>query len=316
MRISGIGTLRLLLASAGVLLLAAAPGRAEAEAEGAADIARGEYLVRAAGCISCHTDKVQKGAFLAGGRALESPYGTFYSSNITPDAETGIGAWSDTDFIHALRHGESPTGRTYYPAFPYASYSAMQRADMLDIKAYLFAQAPVYQENRGHELRFPFSWRFSIYPWRWLFFSATFSDVTKNSESSVAERGRYLVDVLGHCAECHTPRNIAGGLKRGAPLAGTRYGPNGGSVPNITPDSQTGIGDWSIADLVFFFQTGLKPDGDDVQGHMRETIEDGLRHLSVEDLTAIAAHLKALPPIRRAVRPTGQHSPTTHYDDW
>ncbi len=150
-----------------LFVLALAPGRALA-----ADAVRGEYLVRAAGCISCHTDKAGKGALLAGGRAIASPYGNFYSSNITPDAETGIGAWSDEDFVRVLRHGESPTGRTYYPAFPYASYSAMRRADMLDIKAYLFAKAPVRRENREHELRFPFSWRFSIYPWRWLFFSS------------------------------------------------------------------------------------------------------------------------------------------------
>jgi mono/diheme cytochrome c family protein len=269
--------------------------------------------VRAAGCISCHTDK--GGAFLAGGRALSSPYGIFYSSNITPDSKTGIGGWSDADFVHALRHGESPDGKTYYPAFPYPSYSAMRRADMLDIKAYLFAQKPVRQENRRHHLRFPFSWRFTIYPWRWLFFTPgeVAPDITQSRQE---QRGGYLVEVLGHCAECHTPRNIAGGLKRGAPLAGTRYGPNGASVPNITPDPETGIGDWSVADLVFFFQNGLKPDGDDVQGDMRETIEDGLRHLSVEDLTAIAVYLKARPALHHAVRRAKRRAAAASYDEW
>ena len=293
-----------LLALAAIVLVALVPERPwSAEAE------RGAYLVRAAGCISCHTDKAGKGPFLAGGRAIVSPYGNFYSSNITPDAETGIGAWSDADFIQALSHGESPTGRTYYPAFPYASYSAMRREDMLDIKAYLFAQTPVRQENRGHELRFPFSWRFSIYPWRWLFFSSGEFDPDGG-------RGAYLVEVLGHCAECHTPRNMAGGLKRGRHLAGTRYGPDGHSVPNITPDSATGIGNWSEADIVFFFKTGLKPDGDDVQGHMRETIEDGLSHLSDEDLTAIADYLKAQPAIRQPVRGLKPATATPSYDEW
>ena len=289
-----------------LVLFALAPVRAQP-----ADAVRGEYLVYAAGCINCHTDKADKGPFLAGGRAIASPYGNFYSSNITPDVETGIGAWSDTDFTRALRHGESPSGRTYYPAFPYASYSAMRRQDMLDIKAYLFAQTPVRRENRSHELRFPFSWRFSIYPWRWLFFSST-----EDAPDVGTERGSYLVEVLGHCAECHTPRNIAGGLKRGKHLAGTRYGPDGHSVPNITPDSETGIGGWSEADLVFFFKTGLKPDGDDVQGSMRETIEDGLSHLTAQDLAAIAAYLKAQPAIRHAVRATRLPPAATSFDEW
>ena len=292
-------------------LLAASPGEAVSEA---ADAVRGEYIVRAAGCITCHTQKDGQGAFLAGGRALVSPYGTFYSSNITPDARTGIGAWSDADFIRAMRHGESPQGQTYYPVFPYASFSAMRRQDILDVKAYLFAMAPVRQENRPHDLRFPFSWRFSIYLWRWLFFSPP-EETSETPLTAPEQRGRYLVDVLGHCAECHTPRNIAGGLKRGKALAGTRYGP-GGSVPNITPDSETGIGAWSVGDLMFFFQTGLKPDGDDVQGEMREVIEDGLRHLSKEDLLAIAAYLKVVPPIQHAVRPAKRHGASSYHDDW
>ena len=294
-----------------IALSAADPGMARAET---ADAAHGEYLVRAAGCISCHTQKDGKGAFLAGGRAIESPYGNFYSSNITPDPETGIGAWSDEDFVHALRHGEAPDGTTYYPAFPFASYSAMRRQDMLDIKAYLFTAAPVRQENRDHELRFPFSWRFSIYPWRWLFFSSGEAEPAP-ALSAVEQRGRYLVDVLGHCAECHTPRNMVGGLKRAQPLAGTRYGP-GGTVPNITPDTETGIGDWSVGDFVFFFQSGLKPDGDDVQGEMRDVIEDGLRHLSKEDLQAIAAYLKSVPAIRHAVRPAKRRAVSSEYDEW
>ena len=297
------------LALALFALCAAVPASLRGEP---ADAARGAYLVHAAGCITCHTQKEGKGAFLSGGRTIESPYGNFYSSNITPEPETGIGAWSDEDFIHALRHGESPEGTTYYPAFPYASFSAMRREDMLDIKAYLFTVAAVYQENRDHEIRFPFSWRFSIYPWRWLFFSSGEPD-SGAIGSAAEERGRYLVEVLGHCAECHTPRNMAGGLKRGQPLAGTRYGP-GGTVPNITPDKETGIGKWSEGDLIFFFQSGLKPDGDDVQGEMRDVIEDGLRHLSKEDLKAISTYLKSVPAISHAVRPAKRPADSSDYD--
>ena len=299
------------IALALISLLAASSGEAVSEM---ADAVRGKYIVRAAGCISCHTQKDGKGEFLAGGRSLISPYGTFYSSNITPDVRTGIGAWTDADFIRAMRQGKSPQGLTYYPAFPYVSFSAMRRQDILDVKAYLFSMAPVRQENRPHDLRFPFSWRFSIYPWRWLFFSPP-EEMPGAPLGTLEQRGRYLVDVLGHCAECHTPRNIAGGLKRGKALAGTRYGP-GGSVPNITPDTETGIGTWSAGDLVFFFRTGLKPDGDDVQGEMRDVIEDGLRHLSKEDLLAIAAYLKGVPPIHHAVRPANSRGASSYHDDW
>ena len=279
------------------------------------DAARGEYLVRAAGCAGCHTVTGDAEGYLAGGRAISSPYGNFYSSNITPDIETGIGGWSDADFIHALRHGESPEGTTYYPAFPYAAYTFMRRQDMLDIKAYLFAQTPVRRENRDHDIRFPFSWRFSIYPWRWLFFSSGEAAGAGAFETAEA-RGRYLVEVLGHCGDCHTPRNMVGGLKSAKPLAGTRYGPGGHSVPNITPDGETGIGGWSDGDLLFFFKTGLKPDGNDVQGDMREVVEGGLSHLSEEDLRAMAAYLKSRPAISHAVRPARKSEPEPTYDEW
>ncbi len=294
------------------IVIAAPSAYASAETENAA---RGKYLMRAAGCITCHTMKDGNGPALAGGRAIHSPYGDFYSSNITPDLETGIGDWSDADFVRALRHGESPEGRTYYPAFPYAAYTHMRRQDMLDIKAYLFTTLPVRKENRDHDIRFPFSWRLSIHPWRWLFFSPGKENAVPEPETPEA-RGRYLVEVLGHCGECHTPRNMVGGLKSGRQFAGTRYGPGGHSVPNITPDRETGIGDWTSGDLLFFFKTGLKPDGDDVQGDMREVIESGLRHLSDVDMRAIAAYLKSMPAIRHAVRPVKKTAAESTYDEW
>jgi mono/diheme cytochrome c family protein len=303
--------IRLTALAVAVALSAALSRGALAEA---GDAARGEYLAHAAGCMTCHTMKNGEGPPFAGGRAIASPYGHFYSSNITPDRETGIGGWSDADFIHALRHGESPEGRTYYPVFPYAAFSAMRRQDMLDIKAYLFSLPPIRQENSDHDIRFPFSWRFSIYPWRWLFFSPGEAAAPPPSESAQA-RGRYLVEVLGHCGECHTPRNMVGGLKSGRRLAGTRYGP-GGLVPNITPDDDTGIGGWSEGDLLFFFKTGLKPDGNDVQGEMREVIEDGLSRLNEADLRAVAAYLKSVPAIRHAVRPARKSAAEPDYGEW
>ena len=310
----GIGAL-LFAMLAGVLLAAAAPA-VEPDPASPDAAARGAYILRAAGCASCHTDHAGGGAFLAGGRMLSSPWGAIAAPNITPDRETGIGGWSDEDFVRALRDGKSPSGRTYYPAFPYTAYAAMRREDMLDLKAYLDTVAPVAAANRPHELRFPFSVRLFLHPWRWLFFEREAAESDPAPDERLA-RGRYLVETLGHCAECHTPRNMLGAPKRGSHMAGTRYGPGGASVPNITPDAETGIGPWSEADLVFFFRTGFTPAGDDVQGEMREAIDDGLRHLTQEDLEAMAAYLKALPAIRNRVS-TAVPTPAavSFGDDW
>lgn len=285
-------------------------------APGASAVDRGEYLARAGGCPTCHTDKKNGGAPLAGGRAIASPYGTLFTPNITPDRETGIGAWPDEDFIRAMRLGKGPHGRTYYPAFPYQAYTKLREKDLLDLRAYLASVEPVHAPNRPHELRFPFSWRALLYPWRWLYFSPSRFEAD-DALSAEENRGAYLVEALGHCAECHTPRNMLAAPKSALAFAGTRYGPDGSLVPNITPDEETGIGDWSIGDLVFFFRTGLKPDGDDVQGEMRESIADGLSHLSDEDLHALAAYLKRLKPINRPVRHRKKaRTQGVSYDDW
>ena len=302
-----------LLASA---VLASAGGALEPDPSSADPVARGAYVLRAAGCATCHTDTPNGGAFLAGGRMLSSPWGAVAVPNITPDRETGIGGWSDEDLVRALRDGKSPAGRTYYPAFPYTAYTAMRRDDMLDLKAYLDTVEPVAAANKAHRLRFPFNVRLALHPWRWLFFARGPAADGSAPDARLA-RGRYLVEALGHCAECHTPRNMLGSLKRGQHLAGTRYGPGGLSVPNITPDAETGIGSWSEADLVFFLRTGFTPGGDDVQGEMREAIDDGLRHLTQEDLEAMAAYLKALPAIRNPVRTSAPALPAALFgDDW
>ena len=306
----------LLLAMLAGVVLAGAAAATEPDPASPDPAARGAYILRAAGCATCHTDVAGGGAFLAGGRMLSSPWGAIAAPNITPDPETGIGGWSDEDFVRALRDGKSPEGRTYYPAFPYTAYAGMKREDMLDLKAYLDTVEPVVAANRPHELRFPFSVRLFLHPWRWLFFDRE-PEAAIPIEDERLERGHYLVESLGHCAECHTPRSMLGALKRGPHLAGSRYGPGGISVPNITPDAETGIGSWSEIDLAFFLRTGFTPYGDDVQGEMREAIDDGLRHLTQEDLEAMAAYLKALPAIRNPVSPTPSPTPAfSSGSDW
>ncbi len=276
---------------------AAMPGLATEQSE------RGAYLVRAAGCIACHTDDKGGGAALAGGRALKTPFGTFYSPNLTPDRQTGIGGWRDADFVRALRLGLAPDGSHYFPVFPYTSYTRMTEADALAIKAYLDRLAPVRRPNRAHDLVRPFAWRILQWGWKWLFFEpGELKPDPARSESW--NRGAYLVEALGHCGECHTPRNLAGGLDRDMWLAGTPDGPDGELVANITPHPETGIGKWSRRDITGLLRTGLKPNFDDVQGSMEEAIEDGLKYLTDADLDAIAEYLLALPPIdNRVVRP-------------
>ena len=261
-------------------------------------VEKGAYLVRAAGCLACHTDEANGGEAYAGGRALNTPFGTFYSPNITSDPETGIGAWSDDDFVNALRHGESPDGDNLFPVFPYTSYSGMRRDDMLAIKAYLMSLPPVSKANKDHEAGFPFGFRPFLTVWKWLNFDPV--ELAEDSNRDAAwNRGRYLVEALAHCGECHTPRNAMGGLDDSLFLAGTADGPDGEKVPNITPH-ETGIGDWSEGDIVTLLRDGMKPNFDDVQGSMAEAVRDGLSHLTDEDLDAIATYLKAIPPIANA----------------
>ena len=218
---------------------------------------RGEYLVRAGGCFSCHT--VPGGPKLAGGRAVATPFGTFYTPNITPDPATGIGHWTDAQFLRALRQGISPEGANYFPVFPYTSFTGITDSDALAIKAYLFSLPAVHQENRRHDVAFPFSWRLLQTGWKWLFFSqGPFQP--KPDRSAAYNRGAYLVIALAHCGECHTPRNLLGATRAGQWLAGTRDGPDGQLVPNITPDPESGIGKWDKEDLVELFKTGTTPE--------------------------------------------------------
>ena len=263
-------------------------------------VQRGEYIFHAAGGCSCHTDTPNKGALMAGGRAIKTPFGTIYSTNITADMKTGIGQWSDADFLRAMTQGVGPKGEQYFPVFPYTSFTRMTQRDLLDLKAYLFSLPAVQQANTPHALRAPFGWRFGVRLWKWLYFRpGTWQP--DPAQSSAWNRGAYLATAPGHCTECHTPRNRLGGLKTEMAYAGAADGPEGELAPNITPHEATGIGDWNSPDLVWFLQTGFKPDGDDAQGLMSELISSGYKHLTEADLQAIATYLKALKPIHNKV---------------
>jgi len=259
---------------------------------------RGAYLLRAAGCTSCHT--AEGGKPLAGGRALETPFGTFYSPNITPDPETGIGGWSGARFLDALKRGKRQDGGGYYPVFPYTTYAKMRDEDALAIKAYLDSLQPVANPVPAHDIGFPFSIRWLMTFWQALFFDGTEFRPPAGASPAVA-RGAYLVEALAHCGECHTPRNAFGALDRKLWLAGTADGPEGELAPNITPDPATGIGGWSTGEIAALLKDGTKPDFDNVQGTMAEAIRDGLAHLSEADRQAIAAYLKTVLPVANKV---------------
>jgi mono/diheme cytochrome c family protein len=269
-------------------------------AQGAdADLAgTGAYLVRAGGCISCHT--VPGGVPFAGGRALATPFGTFYTPNITPDPATGIGRWSDADFLNALRLGERPDGARYFPVFPYPSFTRITDADAQAIKAYLFSLPPAVMPDRPHAVSFPFSWRFLQRGWRLLFFTVGPFTPTPGKSASY-NRGAYLVSALAHCGECHTPRNFAGAVEHSRGLSGTPDGPDGLPAANITPDVDTGIGSWDKDDLIAFLKTGKAPDGSEAKGAMREVIQDGTKYLSDADLASIADYVLAQKPVNHEV---------------
>jgi len=257
-------------------------------------VKRGAYLLHAGGCTSCHTADDDDAVALSGGHALETPFGTFYSPNITPDPETGIGNWTDEDFVNALWHGVGPDGGSYYPAFPYTSYTGMSREDALAIKAYLFSLEPVRRENRAHELEWYLFSRRAAWAWQILnFTSERFTPDPDQDEDW--NRGAYLVRHLGHCGECHTPRNSLGKVLGERELAGNPDGPNGKKVPNITTSREQGIGRWSRSEIEFLLEIGMLPDGDFVGGAMSPVIDDNTSRLTPEDRQAIATYLQSVP---------------------
>lgn len=262
-------------------------GGIRAELEGDPD--HGAYLARMAGCIACHSDRENGGAVLAGGPPLETPFGTFHAPNITPDPEHGIGAWSLDDFAVALRHGLSPAGEPYYPAFPYTFYTRLSDQDVADLWAAVGTVPPVAVAAPEQDLRFPFDQRPALKVWRAMFFEpGRFAPDPERDE--IWNRGAYIVRGPAHCGACHTPRNLLGARDVEQALHGADDLPGGDDSPPITEEALREEG-WTRLDLVFALRTGLMPDGDSFSGTMGEVVRDGTRFLAERDLQAIAAYL-------------------------
>ncbi|MBR0938357.1 cytochrome c [Bradyrhizobium jicamae] len=261
--------------------------------------ANGLTTFNAGGCSSCHAVPKQDDRLrLGGGLAIPSPFGTFYAPNISPDPDDGIGRWSEADFVTALMKGTSPAGTHFFPAFPYTSYQHARLADVRDLFAYLKTLPPVAGKVRDHDVPFPFNIRRDIGVWKWLFMDGK-PFVADAGRSAQWNRGAYLVNSFGHCAECHSPRNFLGGIISAQRFAGGPNPEGEGWVPNIT---QKGLSDWSAKDIAYFLETGQTPDGDSAGGSMVRVIRN-TSQLSGEDRDAIADYIKSLPPVEGPPKP-------------
>ncbi|MEO6017531.1 MAG: cytochrome c [Polaromonas sp.] len=273
-------------------------------------IARGAYIAKAGNCMTCHT--ALGGEKYAGGRGIATPFGTVFTSNLTPDEKTGLGTWSSAHFWRALHNGRSKNGRLLYPAFPYTSYTQVTREDSDALFAFLRSLPPVAQANRAHELPFPYQSQAALAVWRALFFSPGVyePDATRNAEWN---RGAYLVKGLGHCSACHTARNALGASTEGLDLAGGLIPMQNWYAPSLTSAQEAGVGDWDRAHIVSLFRTGVSPRAS-VTGPMAEVVQNSTQYLSAEDLGAMAQFLKELPraasPATTAPTPTSTASAT------
>ena len=268
-----------------------------------ADPVRGERVFYAAGCGHCHTPPgLEKSdqLNLSGGLELATEFGVFRVSNITPDPETGIGGWTPLQFVNAVMRGVSPGGAHYYPALPYASYAKMRVEDVLDLKAFMDTLPAIRNEVAGHDLGFPYNIRRGVGLWKRFYLSPEPVLALPADASEAVRRGQYLVEAAGHCGECHTPRDFMGGMDPERWLAGAPNPTGRGSVPNITPHDE-GL-QWSEAEIADTLKTGFTPDFDTLGGAMA-AVQAALARLPDEDLQAIAAYLKAVPPLPDAVRP-------------
>jgi mono/diheme cytochrome c family protein len=275
------------LAGLFVFCLLAAPLAASAQG----DAKRGEYLAKAGGCVGCHTEDRQGAVPYAGGRALKTPFGTFYGPNITPDPQAGLGRWSEADFVRAMRHGEGLDGANLYPAFPYPSFTKVTDADLRDLWAYLHSLPASSEASRPHELGLLYRSRAMLGLWKKLFFTPG-AFAPSPQQSPQVNRGAYLVQALGHCGECHTPRNFLGGPKKGRFLGGGTT--DGKTAPNLTP---TRLKKWSDGELADVLTSGLLPDGDVLGETMGEVVRNTTSQLTKDDLQALIAYLRSLPPL-------------------
>src|SRR5450432_980578 len=263
------------------------------------DLANGLTAFNAGGCSACHAVPGQPDRLrLGGGLAIPSPFGTFYAPNISPDPADGIGRWTEAAFVDAVTKGISPAGFHYFPAFPYTSYQRAKLTDVRDLFAYLKTLAPASGKARDHDVPFPFNIRRNIGIWKLLFMDGK-ALVPDAARSDRWNRGAYLINSLGHCAECHSPRNFLGGIIAAQRFAGGPNPEGEGWVPNIT---QKGLANWSEKDIAYFLETGQFPDGDSAGGSMARVIKN-TSQLSPQDRAAIAEYLKSLPPVEGPPRP-------------
>jgi len=265
----------------------------------APNLANGLTAFNAGGCSSCHAVPGQPDRLtLGGGLAIPSPFGTFYAPNISPDPVDGIGRWTEADFVSAVTRGISPTGFHYFPAFPYTSYQHAKVEDVRDLFAYLKTLNPISGKVRDHDVPFPFNVRRNIGIWKLMFMDGK-PLMPDAARSPSWNRGAYLVNSLGHCAECHSPRNLLGGIIAAQRFAGGPNPEGEGWVPNIT---QKGPSEWSDKDIAYFLETGQTPDGDTAGGAMVRVIKN-TSQLAPEDRAAIAEYIKSLPPVEGPPRP-------------
>jgi mono/diheme cytochrome c family protein len=265
-------------------------------------LARGDYLARAGNCAACHTER--GGAPYAGGRGIETPFGTVYASNLTPDDATGLGRWSPDHFWRALHHGRSIDGRLLYPAFPYPSYTQVTRADADALYAFLRSQPAVAKPNRPHALRFPYNTQAALAVWRALFFRAEAFE-PRTDRSAEWNRGAYLVQGLGHCVACHSTRNAFGATGDRLDLSGGLIPMQRWYAPSLVAADEASVAAWDVQRIVDLLRTGTSPHGS-VMGPMAEVVLRSTQHLSDEDLRAMAVFLKALPQQPAAARTASQ----------
>jgi mono/diheme cytochrome c family protein len=294
--VAGLGALALL--GAGAFWLITSPALQSAGTEpipaGDPDLVNGRVLFTAGGCTSCHATPGQPDKLLLGGGfALPSPFGTFYAPNISPHPRDGIGSWTPQQFARAMRAGVSPDGKHYYPSFPYTSYQRMGAADLRDVFGYMKTLTPVEGRARDHDLPFPFSVRRGLGLWKFAFLDGQ-PFAADRSKSATWNRGAYLVEGPAHCGECHSPRNLAGGLIAGKKFAGGPNPEGKGWIPNITPHA-SGTKDWTRGDIGEVLTSGLTPVGDSVGSNMKPVV-DNTSKLPASDREAMAEYLLSLPP--------------------
>ena len=279
------------VAAAGFVLTRAAPLDADRFDSIDGDASRGETVFIASGCASCHAAPDAEGdgkRVLAGGQRFDTDFGTFAAPNISPDREAGIGDWTVTEFASAVTRGVSPEGRHYFPAFPYTSYVHMTDQDVADLWAFWQTLPADATANAAHELAFPFNIRRAIGLWKQIYMPDGF--VLSQPETPEVERGRYLVEALAHCGECHTARSALGGMQRSSWLEGAANPSGRGKIPSLVPDDL----DWSATDIAYYLESGFTPEYDSAGGHMVAVIEN-FAQLPKSDRQAVAAYLKALP---------------------